>query len=181
MTLIASIAYDVDRNLGAAYNRVMERLQPEDWCCFLDHDAIFTTRGWYPQLLKAIADKPEAGLFTAMTNRIGRKTQIAPGAPAGHDMIEHFAFGQQQLDRYGSAARDCTAGSPISGVVMCLSRETWGAMGGFEDGFFGVDNQCHRDIRRAGRRVYLLPGLYVYHWYRADGRKHEGAPRAVAR
>ena len=31
-----------------------------------------------------------------------------------------------------------------------------------------------------GYRVYVLPGLYVYHWYRADGVGHPGAPKAAA-
>jgi len=178
MALITAIAYDVERNLGRAYNATMERLRAGDWACFLDHDAMFTTREWYPQILAAIAEHPDAGLFAAVTNRIGRKSQIPRGAPESHDMREHFAFGAMLRDRHGSTAQDITDDSPISGVVMILSRETWERMGGFRDGFFGVDNAAHRDVAKAGRRVYLLSGLYVYHWYRADGRKHENAPRA---
>lgn len=178
MALITAIAYDVERNLGRAYNQTMERLLPGDWCCFLDHDAIWTTRDWYRQLLEAIESRPDAGLIAAVTNRIGRKEQIAPGAPAGHDMRDHFAFGERLKAEHGAALRDVTAGPLISGVVMAISHDTWEAIGGFADGFFGVDNQAHRDARRVGRRVYMMPGLYVYHWYRADGRRHEGAPRA---
>lgn len=178
MALIASIAYDTERNLGRAYNQTMERLSPEDWCCFLDHDAVFTTRGWYPQVLRAIAENPRGGLFTAVTNRIGRKTQIPAGAPTGHDMREHFAFGAKLAEQHGASVRDVTRESPISGVVMILSRETWTAMGGFDDGFFGVDNAAHRDVARIGKRVFLMPGLYVYHWYRADGVGHVNAPKA---
>lgn len=181
MALIAAIAYDLERNLGRAYNATMERLRPDDWAVFLDHDAMWTTPDWYRQIVSAIEDNPRAGLFAAVTNRIGRKSQIAPGCPTGHDMLAHCAFGREQRDRFGADARDITAGSPVSGVVMCLSRATWEAMGRFKDGFFGVDNQCHRDVRRTGLRVYLLPGLYVYHVYRADGRSHAGAPKAEAR
>jgi len=180
MTLYTAIAFDLERNLGRAYNAFMERLRPSDWCCFLDHDAMWTTVHWYRQLLTAIEENPKAGLFAAMTNRIGRKSQIAPGCPQGHDILEHMAFGREQHEQHGAAARDVTATSPISGVVMCVSQDVWKQTGGFKDGFFGVDNQFHRDVRRAGRRVYLMPGLYVYHVYRADGRSHKGAPKAVA-
>ena len=179
MTLVTAIAYDVERNLGRAYNEIMDRLRPGDWCCFLDHDAMFTTRDWYRQILSVIAEHPAAGLLAAVTNRIGRKEQIPPGAPTSHDMREHFAFGSKLRDQHGHRVKDITRASPISGVVMCLSRETWQAIGGFKDGFFGVDNRAHRDVARADRRVYLMPGLYVYHWYRADGVGHEGAPRAA--
>jgi len=82
--------------------------------------------------------------------------------------------------QHGAQLTDITRDSPISGVVMCLSRTGWERMGKFKHGFFGVDNQAHRDVRAAGMRVYLMRGLYVYHWYRADGRKHEKAPRASA-
>lgn len=179
--LIASIAFDTERNLGRAYNRMMQRLEADDWCVFLDHDAIWTTRFWYSQLLAAIAANPDGGLFTACTNRIGRKEQIAPGCPQGHDMREHFAFGDRLYHQCGSSVRDMTGGNPISGVVMCLSKSTWEKMGGFSEGFFGVDNNAHWAMKRIGKKVYLLPGLYVYHWYRADGRGHRGAPRARKR
>lgn len=176
--LITAIAYDLERNLGRAYNETMGRLLPGDWCCFLDHDAIWTTRDWYRQISEAIAANPDAGLITGVTNRIGTKWQIAPGCPAGHDMQSHFAFGAHLRDQHGSAVRDVSRPSPISGVIMALSRETWQDMGRFKDGFFGVDNRAHRDIVGTGRRVYLMPGLYVQHWYRADGVGHAGAPRA---
>jgi GT2 family glycosyltransferase len=176
--LITAIAYDVERNLGRAYNETMSRLRADDWCCFIDHDAMFTTRGWYPQILAAIEENPRAGLFAAVTNRIGRKSQVPAAAPPGHDMRDHFAFGRAQFEQYGHVARDITRDSPISGVVMCMPKSAWTAIGGFKEGFFGVDNRAHRDIARAGLRVYLLPGLYVYHWYRADGVGHDGAPRA---
>jgi GT2 family glycosyltransferase len=177
VALITAIAYDVERDLGRAYNATMERLRPGDWGCFLDHDALFTTRSWYPQILEAIAANPNAGLITGMTNRIGRKTQISKGCPTGHDIREHFAFGAAQKERYGSTVIDVTNQSPISGVLMALSRETWERMGRFKSGFFGVDNSAHRDVAKFAR-VFMMPGLYLYHWYRGDGVGHPGAPKA---
>jgi GT2 family glycosyltransferase len=179
VALITAIAYDTERNLGRAYNAIMRGLAPDDWCCFLDHDAMFTTAAWRSQLEAVIDQQPHAGLLAGVTNRIGRKYQVVPGAPSTHRVGDHAAFGAALLDRHGTRVRDITRDSPISGVLMCLSRETWELMGGFKDGFFGVDNRAHMDVARAGRRVYLLPGLYVYHWYRADGVGHgKGVPRA---
>lgn len=179
MALVTAIAFDEERNLGRAYNEIMERLSPGDWGCFLDHDAVFTTREWYGQIKRAVQDNPQGGLFTAVTNRIGRKSQIPPGAPAGHDMRDHRVFGAQLAKQHGHSVRDITRESPLSGVVMVISREAWKAIGGFKSGFFGVDNAAHRDVARSGRRVYMMPGLYVYHWYRADGVGHENAPKAA--
>lgn len=176
--LITAIAYDLDRNLGRAYNEIASRLRPDDHVCFLDHDAVFTTYDWFRQLSEAIERYPDAGLFGAMTNRIGNKQQIAPGAPASHDTAAHRAFGAKLMAEHGSAAIDVTNKHLLSGVVLCFPR--MGRSGiRFADGFFGVDNQVHRDVRSSGKRVYLLPGLYVQHWYRGAGEKHENAPRAT--
>jgi GT2 family glycosyltransferase len=178
--LFTAIAFDAEKNLGRAYNEVMSRLLPDDWVVFIDHDALWTTRDWYRQLTAVIAASPDAGLITAVTNRVGpcSRRQISPGAPKGHDMREHFAFGAKQRDRYKNSLEDVTKGPVISGVVMCLSRSTWQEMGGFASGFFGVDNDAHRAICALGKRIYLMRGLYVYHWYRADGVGHPHAPTA---
>lgn len=178
MRLITVTPYDLRRDLGRACNEVMGLLAPGDWCCFKDHDALFTTpRYWYSQLLEAIEENPEAGLLTAVTNRIGNTGQVARGAPRSHDIREHFAFGEKLRRQYGSAVRDVTRGNLIGGVVLCMSVDVWREIGGFRSGFLGVDNAAHQDVAKVGRRVLLMPGLYVYHWYRADGRQHEGAPK----
>jgi hypothetical protein len=36
-------------------------------------------------------------------------------------------------------------------------------------------------VKRLGKRIYLLKGLYVQHWYRGDGVGHPGAPKAKKR
>lgn len=176
--LVAAIAYDVERNLGRAYREILSRLKPEDDCVFLDHDAIWTTRDWYPQFQAAIKRYPDAGLFGAVTNRIGNKQQVVPGAPAGHDMAAHRRFGLELQQKYGTDALDVTDGHVLSGVVLCIPAAVRAAGFQIPDGFFGVDNAMHREARRLGRRVYLLRGLYVQHFYRGDGVGHPGAPKA---
>jgi len=177
VTVVAAIPYDVERNLGRAYNGAMEDAEPGQWVAFLDHDAMLTTGHWRQQLTRAIADNPHAGLITAVTNRIGCRRQVAPGCPDGHRLHEHWDFGRRMVDAHGSAAVDVTGGPRMSGVLLCLSRETWERIGGFRNGFFGVDNRAHESVKAAGLRVYMMPGLYLYHWYRGDGVAHE--PGAV--
>lgn len=174
--LITAIAFDRERNLGNAYNEVMARLYINDWACFIDHDALFTTREWYQQLTLAIESYPLAGMFTAVTNRVGNPSQVPLDCPIGHNMLDHFMYGKRLYNRYGSLAHDITRGRLISGVLMCLSKRTWLDMGKFKSGFLGVDNRAHKDIAALGRSVYILPGLYLYHWYRADGVNHINPP-----
>jgi GT2 family glycosyltransferase len=56
-----------------------------------------------------------------------------------------------------------------NGVVMVTSKFVWEAVGGFNEGregLGGVDTDYHRAVKRIGRKVYLMRGVYVYHWYR---------------
>ena len=64
-------------NLGYAYNKFMELLpNDDDWACFLDHDAMFTTSNWYHQLETIIKNNPDVGAFGARTNRVANTFQL---------------------------------------------------------------------------------------------------------
>lgn len=157
-------------NLGFAYNAAMERLRQDDWACFLDHDACFTTYGWYRQLEAISGQLKDPCVLTAMTNRVGSPWQVLADAdPNNHSMEYHRSLGKLVQERFGNRIRDVTDLSLMSGVVILLSKRTWRILGGFPDGFLGVDNHIHQAARARGYRVFLMEGVYVYHWYRADG------------
>jgi len=68
--IFTAVPYRADANLGAAYNEFMDLLPADAWAVFLDHDAMPTTGKWHAQFEEAIAFKPDAGAFVAMSNRI---------------------------------------------------------------------------------------------------------------
>jgi GT2 family glycosyltransferase len=180
--ILTITAYDLDRDLARAYDEAFERLRDDDWACFVDHDAMFTTYDWFRQLARVVeAAPPSTGMVTAVTNRIGCVHQRAPGAPRTHDYAEHRRFGAELAERHGDRLSDVTHLSPISGVVMLIPKRAWAAIGRPPSGFLGVDNWIHLSMRKAGWRVFLMPGLYVYHWYRADGAEHLSDATRVAR
>lgn len=170
VTMIPYCPQGYGKNLGRAYNLCMERLHEEDWACFIDHDACFTTPTWYQQLESIVAECPEPCVLTAKTNRVGSPWQRVPDIdPREHSMIEHRRIGRHLADQYGTTLTDVTDQGLMSGVVILLAKKTWRQLGGFRDGFLGVDNELHQAARDQGLRVYLMEGLYVYHWYRGDG------------
>lgn len=172
VSLFSCVPYSPDGNLGGAYNRFMELLPSDGWACFLDHDAIWTTRYWYDQIARAVASAPQnTGAITAVTNRIANPRQLVSGCPKDHDMLRHRRFGMVQFVRHGDKLVEITNAEPMSGVVIILSKAAWRACGPLPSGLLGVDNHLHAALRRAGRRVFLMPGLYVYHFYRGDGDK----------
>ena len=179
-TMIPYCPQEYGKNLGRAYNLLMERLHDGDWACFIDHDACFTTATWYRQLEAIAAAHPAPCVLTAKTNRIGSPWQLVPGVdPSQHCMSEHRRIGQTLADQFGTQVTDATDRSLMSGVVILLSKETWRRVGGFGDGFLGVDNQLHQAARDLGLPVYLMEGVYVYHWYRGDGHMPCGKPDAA--
>ena len=60
-------------------------------------------------------------------------------------------------------------GSWMSGVVIVTSKAAWTEVGGFCDGFLGVDNDYHLRLMNAGLACHMQVGNPVYHYWRADG------------
>ena len=84
--IVTSIPYcprSEGRNLGFAYNEVMARLRDDDWACFIDHDASFTTYDWYAQLEEITRELSGPCVLTAVTNRVGSPWQLVPGVDRG--------------------------------------------------------------------------------------------------
>ena len=168
------------KNIGWACNQFMQMLPPNDWACFIDHDALFTTSTWYKLLesVAAKADRNNIGMYTACTNRVGNPEQIvfpkdSPEAQ-NHDFRFHRKIGQQRSLTFGESFR--IAKRPLSGIVMLLSREVWSLTSGFKNGFLGVDNDIDFKIRQLGYQTAILDGLYMYHWYRADAQQNDLRP-----
>lgn len=164
------IPYAPDRtgNLGQAYNRFMNLLKDEDLACFIDHDAMFTTPDWYDQIDHIVGKYPDAGMFTAKTNRIKNRRQLYQGVMSdNHDIGYHRGIGRLLQQKHYDEVREVELDSPISGVVMVIKKQVWNTHG-FKDGFLGVDNDMCCRLIKAGKKVYIMEGVYVYHWYRGD-------------
>ena len=161
-----------DKNIGAVYNDFMAMISDDDWACFLDHDAMFTTLDWYKQIEEIIeeislSDRP-VGLLTTCTNRIGNLEQVIAGIESqNHDIYYHRKIGRQRQLEYGKSLRECDF--LMSGIVILISKKVWKKTNGFIDGFLGVDNNIDQQIRTLGYKSYIMDGVYCYHWYRADG------------
>jgi len=171
--ILVTIPFAPDLDLGSAYNRTMAALPEGGWACLLDHDATFTTKAWYFQLQAAINFDPD-GTYTCVTNRF-YQVREAPGwqarypYPDDHDLRNHRAFGKKQL--VDTTVEDVTNSDHLArGLLILVSKKTWQAVGGFPaPGLLGVDWGWHLRLRRYGKPYYCVNGLYLYHWYRADG------------
>lgn len=178
MNLLVTIPFALDLNLGAAYNRTMDDLPDGGWACLLDHDVMFTTSSWYRQLREAAAAEPR-GSFTAVANRMRARWQVAPEVDKRSDDISyHRAVGSDRVKNRDLL--DVTDTGGWGGLLMLVSKAAWQDAGGFADGLWCIDHMFHYALRAAGRRLYLIEGLYLYH-FRASSSDREmlrSAPRA---
>jgi GT2 family glycosyltransferase len=51
---------------------------------------------------------------------------------------------------------------------MLMRKKEWRECGGFKEGIgmLGVDNSIHSRIKSIGKKVYMMTGVYVLHFYR---------------
>lgn len=159
--LLAVVPWRDDANLGRAYNEAMERIPDGGWIAFLDHDAMPTTPRWNQQFREAINFLPDAGAFVATTNRIASSWQRR-GDPISDDIAIHRRIGHNLCATRTLLRITETKG--FGGVLFAVSKTAWREAGGFADGLGCVDHSIHFGIGRIGRDVWLIEGLYVYHW-----------------
>jgi len=160
---------DEGKDVGKAYNACMKLLPNDnDWACFLDHDAMFTTLDWNHQLYEIIDANPDYSCLTAVTNRIGNPDQkFANIKSDNHDIVYHRKIGTDAQGQFRTDVKDLTTKQAISGVVILVQKKAWKEAGGFEEeGFLGIDNHFDIALRKEGMKTGLMKGIYVYHWYR---------------
>ena len=164
------IVWSTDKNIGAAYNREMQMLPyDDDFCCFIDADAMFLTPFFGKQLERIVEAYPECGAFTCTTNRVNCKWQLAEGGWMNDDIKYHRLIAERSAQKSYLQVEDVSRkprGKVMSGVLMLIRRDVWRKVGGFKDGMLGVDNDFHWKIMDNNERLYLMKGVYVYHWYR---------------
>lgn len=155
-------------NLGRCYNEYMERLGDDEYALFIDHDAMFTNDSWRDVVVSAYSEHAaETSLFISRTNRINNPYQRLNLLENNHNLFDHDVFATNLAKKYGKSVVECAKLPSSSGVIIMLSKKTW-LRHKFTDGFLKVDNNIHLSHRNAGDPVYIMQGLHVYHFYRAD-------------
>lgn len=173
MMIYYSIPYNTDKNLGKYYNDFMKILpNNDDFACFVDGDTIFTTPNYGHIIERVILENKNIGCFTALTNRVFCVWQVANGVDINNnDMEYHRTFGKNILEIYDTYCEDVTMKALMSGFLILINKKTWKKIGGFkEDGMLGIDNDLHLKIRKCREKMYMMKGIYLYHWYRYPNR-----------
>lgn len=161
-----STPFRSDKNVGRYYNDFMGLLSEDDWACFTDGDAMFTTPFYGKQIEDCIKDD---AVYTAVTNRVMVPYQTV-GDWSSNDMAYHRQLGDKLYREKYASVTDITNQQLLSGVLILISKKLWKKLGGFDEGTLGVDNSIHRKARDLGEKVYLMGGVYLMHWYRGGNK-----------
>ena len=166
--LIMTIPFDVKGNIGHEYNRIV-RSCCCDWVGFADHDIYIANPNWYGMFLDAITVLgDDTGFIGCVTNRVGCPLQKTK-AERNDDIGYHREYAEKLFKEHGSTIQDVTDSqfSP-SALMFATSKKAWYEVGGFRaDGLIGVDTNYIGKLKAKKYKIYLLKGLYVYHWYRS--------------
>jgi len=170
MHIYYGIPYSLDRNLGAEYNRYMNLLpNNDDWMVFQDGDIMFLTPDFGHHIAEVIKKLPDAGIITCKTNRIRQKLQRHnEDSP---DILVHRLIAKDLDKKFRGQYRKIN--DNISGFFMAIKKKTWLEVGKFseKDGkLLTVDSAFSKKIIKRGKPIYVMQGLYVFHYYRfAEG------------
>lgn len=165
------IAYEPDRKLAFAYNRIMEETVCE-WVLFLDQDLFICNPHWYTMCLEAVNSYPQAGIISAKTNRINNSYQLDKDAPRTDNILDHISYSNFLWKKYKNSIIECKTN--FSGFFILTSKTAWKEAKGFDEsinkGLSKVDIFYSRKIKEK-RKLYLMEGLYFYHLYKSKWKK----------
>lgn len=173
MNIHFHVTYSLDKKLAPYYNGVMAMYPDEDFVVLCDGDSMFTLNDFGHKIKEVIDANPEYGLFTCLTNRVACPYQVVRGMEQEERMNEHWRLGKELWEKNGTKVIDITNEQLLSGVLMCISVKEFNETGGFSGGaMLGVDNSIHAAFAASGKKVGLMLGIYVMHYYRNNKPKN---------
>ena len=160
------VPYAFDKNLGAEYNKIMDRSNA-DYVCIMDGDIMFFHNDFGHHIAEVIRRYPDGGIYTCLTNRIGNPEQRFGGKISTEkNILRHKKIADHLRKRNGHSAVMATQRTSM--LVSVISKKVWEEFK-FSEGLIGVDwDFSSRVIEKYP--VYIMQGLYVFHLYRmGDG------------
>lgn len=160
--ILHCIPYSVEKNLGKEYNRIIDMIGPNDAACFQDGDVCQLV----PEFGTIIDEYhnlfPEA-VLTCRTNRIHiLSKQLRHGMMDEKCDIRDLIKIAESV-KHLRTVTEIHPGEAMSGFLMVVPKSV-GIK--FIDGCLGVDSQFRVDLHNAGKKIYIMDGLFVWHTYR---------------
>jgi len=169
------IPYSINKNLGDEYNKYMRLLPNEnDIAVLTDGDIMFLNPNW-GDIIRNVVKKYGYGIYTCLTNRIGMGSEQLYGnkISLNSDIKYHKKLADALFKK--NEYKVLKATNQVSGFLLVINKSIWKSLGGFATDlkFLGVDNQFTKEALKCKIPIYIMQGLYVFHYYRfIEGFKH---------
>lgn len=166
--------FDPDKNLGRVYNLAFEDVEERDWVCLIDHDVMFLTPDAIKIMHEYTKSLPDTGIFTCYTNRVHPLAvdQLLDGKVSENTCIKYHSERAYNQKRFGITVTEID--HVISGFLMLISKRTWNQIKFSENGkCLGVDNDYSAKVLDAGKKIYRMDSVYVWHTYRINDIKNK--------
>lgn len=157
--------YRSDKNLGKAYNEIMQLLGDKDCACFTDGDTSFLTPDFGTIIENYTRQYPDA-VLTCKTNRIHKLSKQLDGEIDDHCNIKELIIKAAQR-KHLTTVTEIMPNEGMSGLLMVVSKKIWAEVPFIENkGCLGVDSQFRIDLHKAGKKIYIMDGVFIFHQYR---------------
>lgn len=131
-------------------------------------------RGAFDRLLTFEKEAKPAIVGAKLLNPDGTVQPSVFHLPTIKRAIEEYWFGKKgSFSKYIPLGKDASEVEAVSGGAMLISREVFDRIGFFDEKYFMYfeDLDYCRRARRAGFKVYYLPGAEIFHEHGASGRE----------
>ena len=165
------VAWTSDKNLSGFYNRELEALpSDDDWCLFQDRDVWWPNPHFFKDIERVVQKQGDKfDLFTCMTNKVGTMYQVNRRMYKVDNIEDHVQCALNMSRAHGASVEDITNRPPISGMVILAKKSLITQGRKLKDGLLlGADNELHYIAKESNKRVGLMKGVYVWHYYRGN-------------
>lgn len=159
--------YREDKDLGKAYNDVMEMIPDNEHAVIMDTDTMFLTPQQPGIIMQYIKKYPDA-ILTCYTNRISPLSkQLYQGkVNSNPDILSHIA-NANKLQAGPLSVR--MIGNAISGFLMVVPKSVWHKFKFIEGiGCLGVDTWFSKMCHQKQVPILLMESIYIWHTYRIE-------------
>ena len=156
--------YRSDKNVGKAYNDIFKLIREDDTACITDGDTMFLT----PDFGTIIEDYnrlyPDA-ILTCKTNRIHPLSKQLDGQLDEICDLRELTR-KAESRKLSRTITEIKPGEGMSGLLMVIPKKIWHEVPFVENRALGIDSQFRIDLHSAGKKIYIMDGLFVFHSYR---------------
>ena len=168
--------YSLSKNLFSEIDAYMHLIpNHEDWVCLLDGDTMFLYSDFGHKLQEYVNCYPQTGLFTCIANRCHYQCQtLNKTSFQQRDIVCQKNIADRVFSDNGYTVKEVN--HRIAGHLMMIKVSTWMKIRAEvetmvkkqEKKILGVDTKISNAILKAGMKIRIMQGFYLFHFLRLD-------------